>query len=78
MIRRLGVIAAILTLCLLGLKFLAGPASRADMLIAGAYWQTNLALQQALDLISPILGTLSVLPLLFFFFLVVVGLLALN
>ncbi len=78
MIKRLGVIVALLALCLLGLKFLAGPAFRADMLIAGVYWQTSLPLHQALDLISPILGALAVLPLLFFCFLLVVGLLALN
>lgn len=78
MIKRLSVLVAILSLCLLGLKFLTGVAFRADMLNAGVYWQTNLPFQPALDLISPILGTLAVLPLLFFCFLVVVGLLALN
>ena len=44
------------------------------MPIAGVYWQTSLPLHQALDLISPILGALAVLPLLFFCFLLVVGL----
>jgi len=78
MIKRLSAIAAALTMCLLGAKLLAGPLSRADMLIAGVYWQPRLPIHQAFDLISPIVGTLSFLPLVFFFFLLVAGLLALD